>query len=245
MLEGPVRGDLLQRLPGPAKEGAPRGGEQNPFQLPAVAALETLEDGRVLRVHRDDLRPLLPGAGHHQGPGAHQGLLVGQGNALAGVDGRQGGGQAGDAHQGGHRRVRLGQLGCGQNPLLPRQDLNVRVCQPGRQSSGGGWIRCRCQDRMKGPGLPLQQVDVMVGRQGQHPVAAGCRHLQGLGADGPCGAQDGKGSHAPAPLLKAGSHWISSSMRGAQKITLSNRSSTPPWPGRMWPKSLIFRLRFT
>ena len=139
----------------------------------------------------------------------------------------------------------LGQLGCGQNPLLPRQDLNVRVCQPGRQSSGGGWIRCRCQDRMKSPGLPLQQVDVMVGRQGQHPVAAGCRHLQGLGADGPCGAQDGKGSHAPAPLLKAGSHWISSSMRGAQKITLSNRSSTPPWPGRMWPKSLIFRLRFT
>ena len=98
---------------------------------------------------------------------------------------------------------------------------------------------------MKGPGLPLQQVDVMVGRQGQHPVTAGCRHFQGLGADGPCGAQDGKGISCAGPLAEGGQPLDQQFNEGAQKITLSNRSSTPPWPGRMWPKSLIFRLRFT
>ena len=98
---------------------------------------------------------------------------------------------------------------------------------------------------MKGPGLLLQQGNVVVGGEGQHPVAAGGRHLQGLPADGAGGAQNRQRPHAPAPLLKAGSQRISSSMSGAQKITLSKRSSTPPWPGKTWPKSLIFRLRLT
>ena len=62
---------------------------------------------------------------------------------------------------------------------------------------------------MKGPGLLLQQGNVVVGGEGQHPVAAGGRHLQGLPADGAGGAQNRQRPHAPAPLLKAGSQRIS------------------------------------
>ena len=243
VLEGLGRGHPFQRLPVPAKEGTAGGGEQDALEFPAVAALQALEDRRVFRVHRHDLRPGLSGPGHDQRAGTDQGLLVGQGDPLAGVDGGQGGGQTGDAHQGRDRRVCLGQPGGGQHPLLPGQHLDVRVCQPGRQSSGSGGVRGRCQEGMEGTGLLFQQVDVVMGRQGQHPVAAGCGHLQGLGADGPGRAQNGQVSHAPPPLLKAGSQWMSSSTTGAQKITLSNRSSIPPCPGRIQPKSFSFLVR--
>ena len=93
VLQGPCPGDSLQCLPAPAEEGSAGGGEEDAPEPPwSRAALQALKNGRVLRVHRDDLRPLLRGPGPSPGRPAHTRVsLLARAMRLPAVDGGQGG----------------------------------------------------------------------------------------------------------------------------------------------------------
>ncbi|MPM40317.1 hypothetical protein SDC9_86957 [bioreactor metagenome] len=93
MLQRLLRRDPGQALPAPAEKRAAGGGEYQPPDLsPVPTALQTLKNCRMLGIHRQNFPAAPPDSFGYQRPGADQGLLVGQGNALAGVGGGQGGG---------------------------------------------------------------------------------------------------------------------------------------------------------
>ena len=142
----------------------------------------------MLRVHGDDLRPLLLCPAHHQVPGAHQGLLIGQGNAFALVNGGQGGLQSGDPHHGGDHGVRLGQRGGLHQALPASYHTDGGVSKALFQILGSGFVHRHHQLGLELPGLLLGQLHAAVYRQGRHLVAADLGHVQGLPTDGAGGA---------------------------------------------------------
>ena len=71
-------------------------------KLSGAIQRQALEDGRVFRIDRQQGRPALAHRVHEEGTAHHQGLLVGQHQALAGAGGSQAGRQAGCADDGGH-----------------------------------------------------------------------------------------------------------------------------------------------
>ena len=206
MLQGIGGSDPLQVPEAAAEEGAAGAGQQQPPDLiPVPAALETLENGAVLGVHGDDVRPPALRLGHDQLPGADQGLLIGQGDAFFLPDGGQGGLQAHAAHNGGDHGVGLGQLGRQQQTLRPLRHPDIRIRQPQAQLTGGVPVIQHRQLGVKLPGLPLQQVHLAVGGKGRHGKAQLTGHLEGLAADGAGGAQQRDGfCHGRPPLTPPG-----------------------------------------
>ena len=104
--EGLLDGYVCRRLPS-------RGMSRNAPPLQVMMSRRTglrseqaLEDGRVFRVDRDHRGPSFAGQGHDAGPADDQRLLVGQGEFLAGLDGRDGGSQPGVSDQGVDHDVR-------------------------------------------------------------------------------------------------------------------------------------------
>ena len=95
---------------GPVTEGAAGGGELNAPQTRSWytggeagvfspgRSLQALEDGRVFGICRQQPAPTFLELGQHHRACCDQGFLVGQGQILTGADGRQGGQQAGAAH---------------------------------------------------------------------------------------------------------------------------------------------------
>ena len=193
---------MLQFRQFPSIEGSAGAGEKDFFDLfPPPAALQALEDGGMLAVHRHDLRAIAVGGGHHQLPGADQGLLVGKGDALALPDGGQGGLQPHHAHDGGEDGVGLGQRGRRQQPLLPREDLRLRVRQADAELRRRLFVRQNGQVGMKLPHLPLHPLHAGVGRQGCHAQPQLPDHVQGLAADGAGGTQYRNGiRHSLVPI---------------------------------------------
>ncbi|MDQ0765482.1 hypothetical protein QF027_008117 [Streptomyces canus] len=192
VLAGDV-GDLFAR---PAAEGAAGGGDDQLADVGAGAGGECLEEGGVLGVNRDDLAGL--GQRLDQGAADDQRLLVGEGEGAAGFEGGEGRREAdgaGDAVEDGVARRRgqprggvragqdLGQVSLGA--VEPRQ----RLAQFGHDVLAGDGDRGDLQPvRLLG-----EQPDPAAGGgEGRDPEAVGVAQDQvdGLGADGPGGAED-------------------------------------------------------
>ena len=138
----------------------------------------------MLGIHGEDLRAEVVGLLHHQVAGAHQGLFIRQGDALALPDGGQGGPQTYHADNSGEHRVRAGQGGGLQQAVHAGEHLHRGVGQAHLQVVGGLLVHEHRQFRVIAPGLLLQPVHAGVGRDGSHLHAAGVDNVQGLPPDG-------------------------------------------------------------
>ena len=132
----------------------------------------------MLRIHGNE-----PGAAalrlvQHQFPGAYQGLLIGQGDALARADGGQRRAQTHHTHYGGQYGIGPLQGRRFQQPLHAGGHPHLRIRQPDAQVGGGRLIHQHGKLRSKGPALRLQPLHIPVGRQRGHSHATGGNHLQ-------------------------------------------------------------------
>ena len=146
---------------------------------------------RIPRLFRLYLIPTLLGMLSLCAVTATDGIFVGRGvgsDALAAVNGGEGGPQARHPNDGGNYRIRLRQGRRFQQPFLPRQDLDIRIRQPQAQVCGRTFVHRRHQPGMELPGLGLGQLHAFVHCDRRHFVAAGLRHLQRLPSDGTAGA---------------------------------------------------------
>ena len=92
VLQGVCLGHMGQSFPVHAEEGTAGAGKQQAANLfPVRAAHKALKNGGMLGIHGDNLRAASFRLGHHQLPGADQGLLVGKADALLCPDGGEGG----------------------------------------------------------------------------------------------------------------------------------------------------------
>lgn len=87
------------------RNGPPGGGDYQAAHLCGVLSDQTLVDGRVLGVDREEARCGAAEGGGDEFAGNHHCLLVGQGNVFPGLDGAEGGGEAAVAHGGRNHRV--------------------------------------------------------------------------------------------------------------------------------------------
>ena len=178
VLQSVRRGLMLQFLMAQAEKRPAGAGQQQTLYLPAIpAALQALENGRVLRIHRHDLGAAALRLRHHQLAGAHQRLLIGQSDALFLPDSRQRGFQSNAAHDGGDHRVRLRQHRRLQKPLRPLRHPDIRVGQPQPQLSRRRPVIQHRQLRMELSSLLLQQIHLAVGRQRRHRQSQLLHHL--------------------------------------------------------------------
>ena len=138
----------------------------------------------MLAVHRHDLRTAAVSRSRHQLSGADQGLLVGQSNALALLNGGQSGTKAHHPHHGGHYRVRLRQRGRLQKALHAVGHPDGQPPEAARQLHGGGHIPQHYQPGQKCPGLLLQETHAPVSGQSGHPEPKLPGYLQSLPANG-------------------------------------------------------------
>ena len=93
---------LVKRV-GPERPAAC--GQRDFADLTDFAARKTLEDGVMLRVHRQQRRARSGNGGHHQCACGNQRFLIGKRNGFACLDGGHGGGKPRTADDGGHRPV--------------------------------------------------------------------------------------------------------------------------------------------
>ena len=130
MTQGIRSGHFAHFFTSHAIKGATGAGEDQPPDFPPIPApLQTLKNSGVLRVHRDNLRPICIRRVHHKLPGTHQRLLIGQGNPLFLPNGGQRGPKSHHAHHGSHDGVRLRQCGSLLQALRPAENFRSSVCQ--------------------------------------------------------------------------------------------------------------------
>ena len=185
-----------------ARGGNPRG---EAGRLGPGGALQALEDGRMLGIGRQQPRAGPLKLRQHHRSGRNQGLLVGQGQVLAGPNRREGGQQAGATDDAGDHQIGRGPGGGGAEALGAAQQLG----QGGRAVLGIEGQQALPQGRDQvaiGQGHHLrtvaldlvnQQVEVAAGGEGHHAEAIGkvLDDLQGLGADRARGSQHAEGFH--------------------------------------------------
>ena len=159
--------------------------------LGALLILQTLEDGGVLTVHRQQLDAVLRHRLRDQMAAGDKAFLVGQCQVMAALDGGQAGAQTGNAdhavqhHIGAvHRGQLLEALRAGQQPGRLGAACQCSV-QPGR---------CAGVRHADVPGVELfdlfqDLLHVAVGRQAEHLIALCADNVQTLGADGAGRAQ--------------------------------------------------------
>ena len=145
---------------------------------------QALEDGRMFRVHRIDGGFATGGFLHYQGTCGHQGFLVGQGDGLAGPDGRQGGTQAAEAYHRRHHHIHLRSL----YQVAGGLDAQIYV-DIGRKGIPHLLILGGITDdhvrNMEGKGLLHQQLRAGIGAEHEHgkTVRVLTHHIQCLCAD--------------------------------------------------------------
>ncbi|MPM57528.1 hypothetical protein SDC9_104350 [bioreactor metagenome] len=144
----------------------------------------------MLRIHRDNFRPVPVRRVHHQLPGAHQRLLVSQRDALSLFNGGQRRPKAHHAHHGGHHCVRSVNRRRFQKPLGSGNDFYVQISDPAAKFLRGRRVIQRHKTRQKLPRLPLQKLQISApGGQRFHTQLQLLRHIQRLPPDGAGGAQ--------------------------------------------------------
>ena len=198
---------------------------------------EALEDGVVLAVDRDELAPLARAASISRLPGHHQRFLVGEQQALAGARRCKGRQEARRTHDGRHDCSRL----CGQRAASSSAGApcNTRVARPAT----------RRRSRRRSAAAPIHQhgdfgamlealfeeprVIAMGGqRDGSHLAAMARDDIERAHAHAAGRAEDGDALHSGDSIQRKPSR-----KSGAAAVTLSMRSSTPPWPGNTEPLS--------
>ena len=187
VLDGLLRRDGRRLLARPAAKRPAGAGEQDFFQL-AISPGETLEDGRMLRVHGNDLRIELPGALHDDLARADERLLVGKRNAPPLFNGLQ---RRAQADRAGHRRdhrLRAGDDRRLAQAALPAADGNVRIRQRNAQRLGRRLVVHRDERRVQPPRLLLHEPDVPVRGQRAHVETEMLRNRDRLPADAARGA---------------------------------------------------------
>ena len=187
----------------PIAERASGGCEMYFFEFVSLGGEQALEDGRMLGIYREDGGVAGPGPLHHQGSGSYQGLLVGQGDDLARLDGRQGGAQAAESNHGSNDDIHP--VGCGQaaSRVDAAEYLAVRIGQG--VADLGIFVGIADDDvvDVKLARLFDQQVTAVVGGNEFHveTVRMLPDHIQGLAADGPGGTEDGNVSFSHQKLI--------------------------------------------
>ena len=235
-----------------AEKGAAGAGQDQPPDLPPVpAALEALEDGGVLRVHRHDLRPVSSGRRPSPAPRRTPGSPCWPGRCafparMAARVGRRptmpttavttvsASGSVAACYQA---------LRAGAHP-----DLGVCPAAPPDPAAAASSVMHRQRGAgTAGPAPPAaprcERAVRAATLKAQLPG-----HIQGLPADGAGGAQNRNSSYSyalshflkaennPKDYSRKQSQWpASDSQQGATKVTLSNRSRMPPWPGSRCP----------
>ena len=93
-------GDACEAASISAAEG-PSGSRQNElFDRVVLFTCQTLENGTVFAVHREDVYALFSGCTHYNFSGDNKGFLIGESDVFAGCDGVHCGLKSGEAHQG-------------------------------------------------------------------------------------------------------------------------------------------------
>ena len=162
-----------------------------------IVSAQALMDGVVLAVHRQDRHAASAGAVHHQPAGHHQHFLVGQGDGLAGVDGRQHRLEGRRARRRAEHEVDLGMGGDGD------QAFGADAGHRRQAADGGAQLRQRVgrRHRHRHGAVALQggrhRLDVLAGGQPDDPDAIGMRvgDRQRTRADGPGGAENRDPDH--------------------------------------------------
>ena len=194
VLQGILGPHGLQLLIGFAEEGPAAAGEDEAAKLRfALAAPEALEDGGMLAVHGDDLRAAAVRLVHHQLAGAHQRLLVGQGDGFMGLDGVDGGRQSGKAYHGGQYHINGDGFHYFIERLLAGIDLHVgHVAHQSLQLVVTLFVGNDDGGRLELMGLLSQQFYLVIGCQAINliEVAVFSDNLQGLCAYRPRRAED-------------------------------------------------------
>ena len=142
----------------------------------------------MLAVHGQQRLTRPPGRVHDQVAAGDQGLLVGQEHLPPGPQGIHDALQPGNAHHSHQHHVRLHLRGGGMEGLRPH-DPAAEAAIRGDLLRGNGFHQAG-HFRAEGPHLLKEQLLVPPGRQRPHGEAVRVkrRHLQRLGADGPCAA---------------------------------------------------------
>ncbi len=219
---------------GRAQERPARRGEQHAPHAGGATAAHALKDRVVLAVDRNQRRAALAHRLHEQRAGHDQRFLVRQQDALAGARGGEAGAQAGSADDRGHDRV----------DLRVRRDLAQRLLA--RRAPRSANLRCA----IARPGAPPLSC------QRRRRIAADAAGIARAGARRCCARRartprSGRGwrsstSSVLSPMLPVEPSTATRMRRahrssprrsrptrktGAAAVTLSTRSSTPPWPG--------------
>ena len=194
------------------------------------------------RVHRHDLRAVaLRGLGITSSPAQTRVSLLARAMRLPCADGGQGGLQPDHTHHSGEHRVRR-RAGWRPptGPSVPEATRMPVSASRTRRSAAAASSQHHGQLGLKlpAPGPPSASTSAVGGQRGHttcrrrqsHPEI--CRPMEPVEP-----SKDNALSHMVlhlvlhGPMSSSGTIRVTDSISGAQKITLSNRSSTPPWPG--------------
>ena len=185
-------GHSSKGLPVHPEEGPSGTGQQQTLYLPPVsAAHQALINGGMLRIHRNDLCPVLLRLRHDQLSGADQCFLVGKPDPFAFPDCRKRRLQTYHPHCGGNYTVRLRQGRCRNQPRLTEGNLRGQTGNAFRQGfrrlPGRHDRKCRTEP----PALLGHPFHTGSGSQGSHTDLGQVReHIQSLPPDGAGGAED-------------------------------------------------------
>ncbi len=191
--QGVVDGDLGQVAAAAPPERTARGGEHDlghPAARRVAAFVRGHGDraqahvhGAVLGVDRHQLGARGGAGVGHDGPRSDERLLVGQRQALAGLQRSERDGQAGEADDAVHADV--GDIADGRQGVGAGHDLGAGG-DAGLDGGGLGGVGDGDDLGTHRPGLLDQRVDRGVGPDGHHlePFGLGGHDLEGLGADG-------------------------------------------------------------
>ena len=179
-------------------------------------------------------------------PCADQRLLVRQCDVLAAADRRNGRLDADHSHDPGHHRVGLFNCRRGDDPFLAGKDSGPGISDPDRELLCLFFVPDRGDPGVEFPDLLLKKVDVGTCGDRLHPDIPVCPDdLQRLSPDGPCRTENSYLFHIgilflllyllQLPYTSCPYRNSAKQMAGAVNSILSNRSSTPPWPGMISP----------
>jgi hypothetical protein len=179
VLQGLRGGDVLQVAPLAPAERPARGGEDDLADVSGPVSPQALVDRAVLAVDRQETHSLGLDERHHDLAGGDQHLLAGEGDLLAGLDGRDRGSQPDHSRHADDHEVGLRQGGELHQRLHPRRNLRVRVEQ---RQLGFGELRA----------LAEQKLGVRAGGQADHlqPVGMLPDDVERLAADAARGAEN-------------------------------------------------------
>ena len=100
MFQGVRLGHARKRVKGAAAEGASGGGQDDLLNGVVELPGDALVNGAVFRIHGVDVHAFVARGVHHDFACDHEGLFVGEGDVLSGVDGAEGGLEACGADHG-------------------------------------------------------------------------------------------------------------------------------------------------